>query len=140
VKIVLLILASLICGVLAGIVMRGAAFADQPVDQQQALARAGAAARAASSVLVAVRWHEQDVQISRAMCDSRAGEQWRCVVRFRSGDGEELTGASAPQVKLAFSGTSDRPHLASCVLSDPEMGDAVDCTARAALALKKTSR
>ena len=135
-----LVVCSVVCGALAGVLMRGAAFADQPVDQQQALARAGAAARAASSVLVAVRWHEADVQISRAMCDSKPADSWRCVVRFRAGGGDELTGASAPQVKLAFSGKSERPVLSSCVLSDPQMGDAVDCTARAAAALKKTSR
>lgn len=116
--------------------MRGAAFADQPVTEQEMLGRGAAAARAASSVLVAVRWQREDVAISRASCQGAGHERWRCTVRFRDGDGNELSGTAAPQVQLTFSGRTDSARLLSCLLDDPQMGRAIDCTARAAAALR----
>jgi len=135
VKLVVLVVACLVCGALAGILMRGAAFADQSVSEQEMLGRGGAAARAASSVLVAVRWQREDVAISRASCQGTAQKTWRCTVRFRDGDGNELSGTAAPRVQLTFSGSTDAPHVLSCVLNDAQMGRAVDCTARAAAAV-----
>ena len=57
-------------------------------------------------------------------------------IMFRDGDGNELSGTAAPRVQLTFSGPTDDARLLSCVLSDPQMGRAVDCTARADAALK----
>ncbi len=141
-KLVVLVVACLVCGALAGVLMRGAAFADQPITEQEMLGRGAAAARAASSVLVAVRWQREDVAISRATCQGTEQKTWRCTVRFRDGDGNELSGTAAPQVQLTFSGPTDSARLLSCVLSDPQMGRAVDCSARAsaALAAQKRSR
>jgi hypothetical protein len=111
--------------------MRGAAFADGPITEQEMLGRGAAAAKAASSVLIAVRWHQEDVAISRASCQNTRQDRWRCTVRFRDGDGNDLQGTAAPSVELTFSGRTGNARLMSCMLNDPQMGRAVDCTNRA---------
>ncbi|MEI2701035.1 MAG: hypothetical protein V9E83_01370 [Baekduia sp.] len=131
-----LIVACVTCGMLAGTLLRGAAFGSGgPVDQQEQLARGAAAAQAASSVLVAVRWHAEGVSISKARCAGRTTAEWRCSVAFRDGEGKDLEGRRAPRVDLRLSGRAERAVLAACLLTDPEMGRAVDCTARARAAL-----
>ncbi len=127
-----------ICGVLAGTLLRGSLLArgSGRVDSAEVLRRGGEAARAASALLVAVRWHGGDVQISRVLCDNRTVEPWRCEVRFRSASGRELTGPQAPAVALSFRGAAVEAELASCRLSDPQMGRPVDCAGRVERALR----
>ena len=136
-KVLLLVVACVACGALAGMVIRGAALADAPAGRDEQLARGARAVQAASSVLVAVRWHAEGVTISRAQCETAgAGGQWRCMVRFRDRDGNDLSGEGDPAVTVRFRGPARTASLTSCLLSDPQMGRGVDCTARARAALK----
>lgn len=126
-----------VCGVLAGTLLRGSLLArgSGRVDSAEVLRRGGEAARGASALLAAVRWHGGDVQISRVLCDNRSVEPWRCEVRFRTASGPELTGPQAPAVALSFRGPAAKAELASCRLSDPQMGRPVDCADRVSRAL-----
>lgn len=137
VKLSALAVVCVVCGVLAGMLLRGSLLArgSGRVDSAEVLRRGGEAARGASALLAAVRWHGGDVQISRVLCDNRAVEPWRCEVRFRAAAGAELTGPQAPTVALSFRGAATKAELTSCRLNDPQMGRPVDCTDRVARAL-----
>lgn len=138
VRLLALAVVCVVCGVLAGTLMRGSLLASGSgrVDGAEVLRRGGAAARAASSLLVAVRWRDDGITISRVLCDNRAVDPWRCEVRFRGRSGGELRGAGAPSVALGFRGDATTAELVACRLNDPQMGRPVDCTDRVARALR----
>ena len=103
--------------------------------RDEALARGATAVRAASSVLVAVRWHAEGISIGRTGCKDLPNGDWRCTVVFRDRDGREMTGKADPSVALTFRGSAKKPALRSCLLTDPQMGRGVDCADRAREAL-----
>lgn len=138
VRLIALATVCVVCGLLAGALLRGSLLARGTgrVAHGEVLQRGGQAARAASALLVALRWHGGGVAVSRVLCDNRSVDPWRCEVRFRDRAGTELRGPRAPSVALAFRGGATGGDLVSCRLRDPQMGQPVDCTARVARALR----